>query len=118
MNDSFLLQILGNANHTTTVPGISFSSCSRLVFATLKLIKRKNKQRGIDNCIHDVYMMYTGLYTICIRSIGKVSIVYILIKPNGFIEECIIIKPLYFYLFKIKQDNIIIYIIYKYIMPG
>ena len=43
-------------------------------------------------CIRDVSKMYPK----CIRSIGKVSIAYILIKPNGFIEEYIIIKPLYF----------------------
>lgn len=67
-------------------------------------------------CIHDVY----NLYPKCIRSIGKVSIVYILIKPNGFIDVYIIILTLYFYLFNIKQgNNINIYnniIIYKYII--
>lgn len=42
LNGSFLLQFLGNKNRTTTVPGISFSSCLRLIFfATLKFIERK-----------------------------------------------------------------------------
>lgn len=67
--------------------------------ATLKFIKRKNKQGKLivgykvyPKCIHDVY----NLYPKCIRSIGKVSIVYILIKPYGFIEEYNIILTLYF----------------------
>lgn len=46
-------------------------------------------------CIRDVSKMYPK----CIRSIGKVSIAYILIKPNGFIDVYIIIlTPLFLFI--------------------
>nr|DAE27750.1 MAG TPA: hypothetical protein [virus sp. ctpeS3] len=56
------------------MPGISFLSHPRLVFCNFKTYRAEKINKEIDNCIRNVYMMYTGLYTICIRSIGKVRL--------------------------------------------
>nr|DAZ69832.1 MAG TPA: hypothetical protein [Caudoviricetes sp.] len=68
LNGSFLLQVLGNTNHATTMPGISFFESFKIYFCNFKIYRAEKISKEIDSCIQNVYIMYTT----CIRNVSKV----------------------------------------------